>query len=283
MSTEQISWLINEINTSRFTVDHAGLLRPPALWVTESKSGEKPNGLTLTSAHKFWSPVRTITTGATEVIQGWLTNGSTRTTSPTKPALLTKPTVMTMASDVLLKLNARTASHKRDAGHRKEQKSTELKSSDSWLVRKTSWTKFSKEVQSHALLPLQTHFSIILEVSLWTKLVERSLTTTFQSLAGVNKTEQNTGSSGTHGEAIGVREETSDWSEALITSALRPTAPGAFHLTLGQTMSEMRPNQKLKTWNQSSTFKFLKTSAKDNHQRASRSTSFHRALMNTWK
>jgi len=65
------------------------------------------------------------------------TNGFIKTILPTKLVLLIKHTDTIMELDVLHKLNVETVSQIRDAGHNKDQKSTELMSSEMLLENRT--------------------------------------------------------------------------------------------------------------------------------------------------
>jgi hypothetical protein len=62
-------------------------------------------------------------------------------------------------------------------------------------------------------------------------------------LDGDNKTEKNIGLLETLGEAIGDKEETSDWQEVLITSVLKAHAHGPLQSIHGQETLETRLNQ----------------------------------------
>jgi hypothetical protein len=67
------------------------------------------------------------------------------------------------------------------------------------------------------------------------------------------------------GEAIGVREETSDLSEELIILLLKAHAPGLLLSILGQATSEMKPNQRNNKLNLRLTLKTIMEVAKEFH------------------
>jgi len=74
-------------------------------------------------------------------------------------------------------------------------------------------------------------------------------------LVGERKTELNIGLSETLGEAIGVKEETSDLLEELITLVSNLPALGLLQLTLGLRILEIKLSPTPKTLNQENSYK----------------------------
>lgn len=141
--------LSKRTNTSPYTAAPAGPSQPPALWVTESRSSVKPNGLMSSSALKSSFPVKIPITDATEVTPELPTHGFIRTTSLTKLARPIKHTAETTVWVAHPFSSARTAHHSaRAAGPKKEPKYTVSKNTATSPVRPTSWTKSTNAVQS---------------------------------------------------------------------------------------------------------------------------------------
>ena len=82
-----------------------------------------------------------------------------------------------------------------------------------------------------------------------TKPAEKNSIMTLVLSVGEKKMVSNIGLLEILGEPIGVKKETLESSEVLITLVLNPLAPGLPPLTPGPRMSETKPNLNLKTFN----------------------------------
>lgn len=249
MSTEPTSWLIKETNTSPFTAGPAGLLPQLRLWATELKLPVKLNGLMSILLLKFWFHASFPTKDAMEVMPELLTSGFIKTTSLTRLVLLIRLSATIMVWAVMLWLNARTAFPTEDAGLKKELKFIQLINSEMFLVNRTWSTKFTREVPSHALSLLLRILLTTLVVFSKTKPAEKNSIMTLVLSVGEKKMVSNIGLLEILGEPIGVKKETLESSEVLITLVLNPLALGLPPLTPGPRMSETKPNLNLKTFN----------------------------------
>jgi hypothetical protein len=108
---------LQEINIFLPIVELVGLLQQPQLYLTESKSKEKPNGQISIWLLRFFYLVRKKLMDVMEVITFLLLNGSIKTISQMKHVLFTKPEDMIMVWGVLVWLSVRIAlQERRDVG-----------------------------------------------------------------------------------------------------------------------------------------------------------------------